>query len=156
MSVIQDYLGIFLFLVAGFGFVAFGMFVSKLLRPHKPNQEKNTTYESGEDPSQNAWGNFNIRFYLVGLIFIIFEAEIIFLFPWATVFTDKQLMLQTNGWWAFAGFFEVLVFMLVLILGLAYVWAKGYLDWDKPQTENKTVKEVIPKELYKNVNKKYS
>lgn len=153
---IQAYSGIFLFLAVGVVFVAGGLFTSRLIRPNRPNPEKNTTYESGEDPLQNSWGNFNIRFYLVALIFIIFEAEIIFLFPWATVFADKTLMEQTNGLWGWMALVEVFLFVLILALGLAYVWKKGYLDWDKPKSNIPKSTSVVPENLYQNINKKYS
>lgn len=153
---IQEYSGIFLFLAAGIAFVGGGLFTARLLRPNRPNPEKNATYESGEDPIQNAWGNFNIRFYLVALIFIIFEAEIIFLFPWATVFADKQLIAQTNGLWGWFSLIEVFIFIAILALGLAYVWRKGYLDWDRPEITEPKSESKIPKELYQNINKKYS
>jgi NADH-quinone oxidoreductase subunit A len=154
--VIQAYSGIFLFLAVGIVFVAGGLFTSRLIRPNRPNAEKNTTYESGEDPLQNSWGNFNIRFYLVALIFIIFEAEIIFLFPWATVFANKALMEQTNGLWGWMALGEVFLFVLILALGLAYVWKKGYLDWDKPKNNIPKSTSVVPKNLYQEINQKYS
>jgi NADH-quinone oxidoreductase subunit A len=81
-----------------------------------------TTYECGEVPLGDTRVRFNIRFYVVALIFLIFDVEVVFLFPWATVF--KNL-----GWFAF---FEMLVFLLILFVGYAYVWRKGDLDWDKP------------------------
>ena len=152
---IQDYIGIFLFLLAGIAFVGGGLLTARLVRPNRPNPEKNTTYETGEDPTQNSWGNYNIRFYLVALIFIIFEAEIIFLFPWATMFVDKQLIAQTNGLWAWFSFVEVLVFVLVLALGLAYLWKKGYLDWDRPNIKKIESKNTVPSELYQHINQKY-
>jgi NADH-quinone oxidoreductase subunit A len=152
----NDYWGIFLFLGAAIAFVGGGMLFSKLLRPNRPNEEKNTTYESGEDPINNSWGNFNIRFYLVALIFILFEAEIIFLFPWATVFADPKLIEQTDGLWGWFSFFEVSLFILILALGLAYIWKKDYLDWDKPATEKPAFESKIPKKLYQDLNKKYS
>ena len=153
---IHEYSGIFLFLAAAIVFVGGGLFTSKLLRPNKPNPEKNTTYECGEDPTQNAWGNFNIRFYLVALIFIIFEAEIIFLFPWATVFANKDLIEKTHGQWGWFSLVEVVLFISILALGLAYVWKKGYLEWDKPKVESPKTNSKVPKELYQNINKKYS
>ena len=72
-----------LFIFGGLGFILIALIVGKLLRPHRPNEEKLTTYESGEDPINNAWGQFNLRFYIIALIFILFEVELVFLFPWA-------------------------------------------------------------------------
>lgn len=153
---INDYQGIFLFLAAGLAFVGGGLLTSRLLRPNRPNPEKNTTYESGEDPISGAWGNFNIRFYLAALIFIIFEAEIIFLFPWATVFANKQLIAQSHGLWGWFSLIEIFIFIAILALGLAYVWRKGYLDWEKPEVNVPSTNSKVPKELYQKINKKYS
>jgi len=89
----------------------------------KPSPEKYTTYECGEEPKGSAWIKFNIRFYVVALIFIIFEVEIIFLLPWAVVFKELG---------AFA-FVEGLIFIAILVVGLAYVWQKGDLAWIKPE-----------------------
>ena len=152
----EEYLILFIFIVAGCIFVGGGLFTARLVRPNRPNEQKNTTYECGEDPVENAWGNYNIRFYLVGLIFILFEAEIIFLFPWATVFADKKLIETTQGLWGWFSMIEVTVFILILALGLAYVWAKGYLDWDRPEIIEPSTKTSVPESLYDRVNKKYS
>jgi len=153
---LEDYLIIFVYLVVGCVFVGGGLFTARLIRPNRPNEEKNTTYECGEDPVSSSWGNYNIRFYLVGLIFILFEAEIIFLFPWATVFADKELIEQTDGLWGWFSLIEVALFILILALGLAYAWVKGYLDWDRPEVMEPTSNSNVPSELYENINKKYS
>ena len=152
----EEYLGIFIFIAVGVVFVAGGLFTAMLVRPNRPNEQKNTTYESGEDPIGNSWSNFNIRFYLVALIFIIFEAEIIFLFPWATVFADKEIITQTNGLWGWYSLAEVFIFIAILALGLAYVWKKGYLDWDRPEVKVAKQDSKVPEDLYQNINKKYS
>jgi NADH-quinone oxidoreductase subunit A len=103
-------------------FVAGGLIFAWLLRPHRPYPSKLTTYECGETPIGDTRVRFNIRFYIVALIFLIFDVEVVFLFPWATVY--KNL-----GWFAFI---EMMVFLLILFVGYAYVWRKGDLDWDKP------------------------
>lgn len=113
---------VFVFLALGVVFVVGGFVTSRLLRPRRPNSIKNSTYECGEEAIGSAWIKFNIRFYVVALIFIIFDVEVIFLFPWATVF---------KGLGEFA-LIEALVFAVILILGLAYAWAKGDLDWVRP------------------------
>ena len=95
MNEISGFETVLLFLVGGLLFVVATLVVGKLLRPHKPNPEKQTTYESGEDPIHSALGNFNPRFYVVALVFILFEAELVFLFPWAIVFGDHELL---AGW----------------------------------------------------------
>lgn len=113
---------VFLFLLVGVVFVAGGLVFAWLLRPSRPYPSKLTTYECGETPIGDTRIRFNIRFYVVALIFLVFDVEVVFLFPWATVY--KQL-----GWFAFA---EMLVFLAILFVGFAYVWRNGDLDWDKP------------------------
>src|SRR5688500_10823110 len=132
----QQYLSAFcevlLFLFAGMIFILGTLLVSRLIRPHRPNPEKLTTYESGEEPVGPAWTQFNVRFYIVALIFLLFEVEIVFLFPWSTVFANRTLMAETNGLWGWFAVIEALIFILVLALGLVYAWVKGHLDWIKP------------------------
>ena len=130
--------------------------IAWLLRPNKPNEEKLTTYESGEDPLGNANVQFNIKFYTVALIFILFDVELIFLFPWATVFGNKTIIDQTNGLWGWFTLAEMFVFVLVLALGLAYDWAKGHLDWTKSDNRTPKFKSKIPMDMYKQVNEKYA
>jgi NADH-quinone oxidoreductase subunit A len=113
---------VFIFMIVGAAFVAIGMFFAWLLRPHRPYPSKLATYECGEAPLGDTRVRFNVRFYVVALIFLIFDVEVVFLFPWATVY-------QNLGWFAFV---EMLVFLGILLIGYAYVWRKGDLDWDKP------------------------
>ncbi len=113
---------VLIFLIIGVLFVAVGLLTAWLLRPHRPYPSKLSTYECGEPPIGDTRVRFNIRFYVVALIFLIFDVEVVFLFPWATVY--KGL-----GWFAFI---EMAVFMVILLVGYAYVWRKGDLDWDKP------------------------
>jgi NADH-quinone oxidoreductase subunit A len=129
--------------------------ISWLLRPKKPTIEKLTTYESGEDPIGNANIRFNIRFYVVALIFILFDVELVFLFPWATVFGNKDFIEQTNRQWGWFTLVEMIIFIVILALGLAYVWAKGHLEWVKPEIKDPKFKSKIPMNMYENVNKKY-
>jgi NADH-quinone oxidoreductase subunit A len=147
---------VLLFMVGGVMFILLTLFASNLLRPRRPNEEKLTTYESGEDPVGNAWGNFNIRFYIIALIFILFEVELVFLFPWATVFGDADRVAETDGLWGWFALVETLIFIGILAVGLAYVWAKGYLDWVKPKPKETSYRSSIPKELYEKINQKYS
>jgi len=110
------------FLIVGAIFTAGGLVGSWLLRPRRPYPQKLSTYECGEEPIGPSRIRFNIRFYVVALIFLVFEVEVVFLFPWALVFKDY-------GMFAFT---EMLIFLGVLIVGYAYVWVKGDLEWDKP------------------------
>ena len=146
---------VLIYMIGGVVFLLGGLLTSKLLRPDRPNEEKLTTYESGEDPVSSAWGQFNIQFYIVALVFLLFEVELVFLFPWAIVFSDQELIQATNGVWGWLAFVEMAVFVGVLILGLAYVWRKGYLDWEKPAVEKPIFDSVVPMERYKAINEKY-
>lgn len=147
---------VLLFSIGGLLFVLVTMLVSRLVRPHRPSAEKLTTYESGEEAIGSAWMQFNIRFYIIALIFILFEAELVFLFPWSTVFGSRELVEQTDGLWAWTALVEMIVFVLVLVLGLAYAWAHGYLDWVKPAQKPSGYTSVVPKDLYDKINQKYS
>src|SRR5262245_45695420 len=155
----QEYFSAFgetlLFIIGGILFVTVALTVSKLVRPDRPNVEKLTTYESGEEPSGPAWAQFNVRFYIVALVFLLFEVELIFFFPWATIFARKELIEQTHGTWGWLSMVEMMIFVVILALGLAYAWVNGYLDWIKPTPSVTDVKSKVPKELYDNVNKKY-
>ena len=159
-SMNQGYLSelgeILLFLIGGILFLLITFLVSKLLRPNRPNAQKLSSYESGEEPIGIGWTQFNIRFYIVALIFILFEVELVFLFPWATVFSRKELIDETNGLWGWFSFAEMLIFILVLALGLAYAWVTGMLDWVKPEQKESDFKSVVPKKFYDDINKKYN
>jgi NADH-quinone oxidoreductase subunit A len=147
---------ILIYLLTGIVFIMITLLVSRLIRPNRPNPEKLTTYESGEEPVSSPWTQFNIRFYVVALIFLLFEVEIVFLFPWATVFAKKELIDQTNGVWGWFAMLEMLVFILILAVGLAYAWVNGFLDWVKPNPAPTEINSPVPKELYQQLNRKYS
>ncbi|OEK06468.1 NADH-quinone oxidoreductase subunit A [Roseivirga misakiensis] len=138
-----------IFILGAIAFAIVGLTASKLLRPNKPNFEKLTTYESGEDTVGTAWGQFSIKFYIVALIFLLFEVEIIYLFPWAIIFGDKELIASTNWSWAWFAIAEMFIFIFILALGLAYAWRKGYLNWVKPQQIQTDYKSPIPESAYK-------
>lgn len=152
---ISEFGQILLFLIAGILFLSLSFLVAQLVRPNRPNEQKLETYESGEQPQGTAWSQFNMRFYIVALIFILFEVEIVFLFPWATVFANKELIDQTNGAWGWFSLIEMIIFILILALGLAYAWINGLLDWVKPAPTQEDLTSVVPKELYNNINEKY-
>lgn len=110
------------FLVAGI-FVAIALAGAWLVRPKRWYADKLASYECGEEPVGSSWFKFNIRFYVVALIFLVFEVETVFLFPWALVYRNLGLF----------AFVEMLVFLAILFVGYAHVWARGDLDWDKPE-----------------------
>jgi len=121
---LSGFASVLLFMAVALLFVTIGLGLSRLIRPKgRYSPEKYTTYECGENPQGMAWIQFNIRFYVFALIFIIFDVEIIFLLPWAVVFKNLG---------PFA-FFEGLIFVGILVVGLAYVWRKGDLAWVKPE-----------------------
>ena len=121
---------ILVFLVGALFIVAFHMGLSRLLRPHRPSAAKLTTYECGEEPIGTSWVQFNVRFYTIALIFLVFDIEAVFMFPVDAVF--KQYVEGGLGWFALI---EILIFLGILIVGLAYVWVKGDLEWIKPKRE---------------------
>ena len=155
----QHYLSAFgevlLFIISGIVFILVTLLVSKLVRPDRPNPEKLSTYESGEEAISSAWTQFNVRFYIVALIFLLFEVEILFLFPWATVFAKKELIEQTGGTWGWFAVIEVVIFIGVLALGLAYAWVNGHLDWIKPEPAPTQMSSPVPKGLYDKINNQY-
>lgn len=135
-----DYANILIFFVFGICFVILNVGVfSAILRPTVPQEEKDTTYECGEPAVGSSWIRFDIRFYVVALVFLVFDVEVAFLYPWAGVFKqqlDKIRELTMLGQQAPSGvglflFIEMLVFVVILVVGFAYVWAKGDLAWIK-------------------------
>lgn len=121
-----DFANVLVFTALGLGFVGVNLLIGKLLRPSNPQTRKLSTYECGEPATGSAWVNFNIRFYLVALVFIIFEVEIAFLFPVAVVF--RGLVESGEGMLAFI---KAFIFIGILFLGLIYSWVKGDLEWVK-------------------------
>ena len=113
---------VFIFFLVGVIFVAGGLLTAWIVRPKRGYPNKLTSYECGEEPVGNSWVKFNIRFYVVALIFLVFDVEVVFLFPWALVY-------QKLGSFALI---EMFIFLALLAVGYAYVWVKGDLDWDKP------------------------
>ncbi|MFA6469634.1 MAG: NADH-quinone oxidoreductase subunit A [Bacteroidota bacterium] len=122
---LTEFGNILAFFIIGVLFTAAGLIGSWLLRPRRPYAEKLSTYECGEIPIGSSHIRFNIRFYVVALIFLVFEVEAVFLFPWALVFKEFGMF----------AFVEMLVFLAILIVGYAYVWVKGDLEWDKPMPQ---------------------
>ncbi len=114
-----SYFYVFAFFAVGAGFVTVLLAVSRLIAPRKPTIEKLATYESGEEPVGQAWGRYPSHFYIFALLFVVFDVEVIFLFPWAVLF-------RTLGWY---GLVEMAVFILILVVGLFYAWRKGVLRW---------------------------
>jgi NADH-quinone oxidoreductase subunit A len=157
---------ILLFLVVGIGFILVHLLAGKLIRPAKPDAEKLTIYECGEPTIGSAWVQFDLRFYVVALLFVIFDVEVVFFFPWAIVFGKAATLARASlpeatraeltqellpaaaatyigsgqkelppvspqaAWeLAWLAFWDILVFFGVLLVGFAYLWKRGDLDW---------------------------
>ena len=117
---------VLVFLLLGLGLAGMMLGLGRLLRPANPLVPKLETYECGEPPTGPAWINFNIRFYLVALIFVVFDVELAFMYPVVAVF--RSWVVEGRGLFALA---EMLLFVGVLAVGLVYVWAKRDLEWVK-------------------------
>jgi NADH-quinone oxidoreductase subunit A len=172
---------ILLFLVVGAGFILVHLLAGQLIRPAKPNAEKLTIYECGEPTIGSAWVQFDLRFYVVALLFVIFDVEVVFFFPWAVVFgkatalghenlpaaerltLTQELLPQWSAAYAIpprselpaldAGsarqlawfaFWDILIFFGVLLVGFAYLWKRGDLDWVRSTLAEQTQTTVVP------------
>ena len=129
-----------IFIITAGVFVVGIVYLAKLIRPARPTHEKLTTYECGENPEGTPWIKFNIRFYVVALIFLIFDVEVVLLIPWALAYKDFGL----------TGFLIGGIFLVLLGLGMAYEWRKGDLEWEKPKVLPPTIqKEVVKPDVEK-------
>ena len=118
-DLLRDYLTVGIFGLTGAALVGLLLGVGSLLRPTRPQAEKYISYESGVDPVGSGWGQSQVRYYIFALLFVLFDVEAVFLFPWA-------IQLEVYG--AF-GLVEMAIFIVVLALGLLYAWRKGVLRW---------------------------
>ena len=119
-QLLQAYLPLVIFIGIAFVISTALLVVSFVIAPHKPDPEKVSAYECGFDAFEDARMKFDVRFYLVSLLFIIFDLEVAFLFPWAVAFDDVGLF----------GFWAMMVFLAILTVGFIYEWRKGALEWD--------------------------
>ena len=115
----QNYVPIFIFVAVIGILLPVTLLAAKLVRPENPHKTKLMPYECGIDPVDNARGRYTVRFYIVAILFVVFDVETIFLFPWAVQF--KQL-----GWF---GFVEMMTFLAILVVGYVWIWKKGALEW---------------------------
>lgn len=118
---IENWLLILLLMVMAVGFGGVSVLLGRLLGPRNPTPEKSAPYECGMPAVGDARERQSIRFYLIAMIFLLFDIEVAFLYPWA-------LALRTLGW---AGYMQVVLFTLVLVAGYIFVWKKGALDWSQ-------------------------
>ena len=115
----QGWLSILIMIALGAGFALISVLLSRVVGPKKPTPEKEAPYECGMPPVGDARERQSVKFYLVAMIFLLFDIEVAFLYPWAMALRDL-------GW---PGFVQVFLFMLLLLAGYVYVWRKGVLDW---------------------------
>ncbi|MDA8383074.1 MAG: NADH-quinone oxidoreductase subunit A [Betaproteobacteria bacterium] len=117
---LAGYFPILLFILVGLAFGVVPVLMGRVLAPHRPDSEKLSPYECGFEAFEDARMKFDVRYYLVAILFILFDLEIAFLFPWAVV-------LDKLGW---TGFVAMMVFLGILLVGFAYEWTKGALEWE--------------------------
>jgi len=122
-----------LFLVLGALFVLVNLLAGSLIRPKMPTPEKGMTYECGETTIGSSWVQFDLRFYIVALVFLVFDVEVAMLYPWAVAYGSAPELARQFGTDVFsiraAALVDLLVFVGVLLVGFAYLWRFGYLDW---------------------------
>jgi NADH-quinone oxidoreductase subunit A len=116
---LRNYLTVVIFVVAAVGLLSLFLGIGSVLRPRRPSPQKYIPYESGVDPVGEGWSQSQIRYYVFALLFVMFDVEAVFIFPWAT-------RLETYGGF---GLLEMFVFIAILLLGLVYAWRKGVLRW---------------------------
>ena len=116
---LHSYFGILVMVLLASGVSTLFIFLSQSLGPKKPNPAKMMPFECGKTPFELPSGRHAVKFYLAGMLFVLFDVELIFFFPWAVIYRNL-------GWF---GFFEMMVFLVVLVLGFAYAWKKGALQW---------------------------
>lgn len=117
---LENYFPILLFILVGLVVGLGPLILGKILSPNKPDSEKNSPYECGFEAFEDARMKFDVRYYLVAILFILFDLEIAFLFPWAVVIQEIGM----------SGFLAMLLFLFVLVVGFIYEWKKGALEWD--------------------------
>ena len=120
-----EFANVLVYLFISIAFILGSMTVGRIVRPNRPTREKLSTYECGEEAIGSAWIQFNVRFYIIALIFLIFDVEIAILFPWTIIFHKAGLL----------ALIEIMMFIGILVVGFAYVWVKGDLEWLKSMGE---------------------
>ncbi|MBC8329051.1 MAG: NADH-quinone oxidoreductase subunit A [Planctomycetes bacterium] len=120
-----DFANVLVFLLAGSAFVVISLVLGSLIRPARQDDTGLEPYECGEEVIGGAWFRFDIRYYTVAMVYLVFAVEVAFLFPWATVLKEALVAEDIGG----VALLEGLLFIAILALGLAYVWVKGDLDW---------------------------
>jgi NADH-quinone oxidoreductase subunit A len=117
---LNNYIPILIFIAVALGLGVVIIALGRLLGPHRPNPEKNSPYECGFEAFEDSRMKFDVRYYLVAILFIIFDLEIAFLFPWAVALDDVGMF----------GFLAMMLFLTILVVGFIYEWKKGALEWE--------------------------
>lgn len=123
---LELYLPVILFILIGIMVGVVPQVIGYILGPNRPDPAKNSPYECGFEAFGDARMKFDVRYYLIAILFILFDLEIAFLFPWASIFKD---IVATESIKVF-GFVEMLIFVVILVVGYVYAWAKGALEWE--------------------------
>jgi NADH-quinone oxidoreductase subunit A len=123
---LENYFPVLVFVLVGLAFGCVPIILGWLVAPSRPDAEKLSPYECGFEAFEDARMKFDVRYYLIAIIFILFDLEIAFLLPWASIFKE---IVATESVKMF-GFFEMLVFIGILVVGYVYAWVKGALDWE--------------------------
>jgi NADH-quinone oxidoreductase subunit A len=126
MKMLENYFPVLVFILVGLAFGCAPILLGWFIAPHRPNPEKLSAYECGFEAFEDARMKFDVRYYLIAIIFILFDLEVAFLFPWASIF--KEIVGDASV--KMFGFVEMLVFLGILLVGYIYAWAKGALDWE--------------------------
>ena len=148
---ISEYGKILLMAIIGIVLVCATIFLARILAPKNPNPIKLSTYECGEETTGTSWVQFNPRFYVIALVFLLFDVELIFIFPWATVFGNADFIAADSRWGWFT-LIEMGIFLAILIVGLLYVWKSGDISWIKPIHQKPKVAVGIPSTAYERLN----
>ncbi len=123
---LENYFPVLVFALVGLAFGCVPIWLGWLIAPHRPDSEKLSAFECGFEPFEDARMKFDVRYYLIAILFILFDLEIAFLFPWATIFREIVATPEVKVF----GFLEMLVFIGILVVGYIYAWVKGALDWE--------------------------
>jgi NADH-quinone oxidoreductase subunit A len=116
---VADYIPVLISLIIGAVIVGAMTNLNRLLGPRRPTAIKGAAFECGNESTGPGWGRYSIKFYMVAILFIVFDVEVVFMYPWAVIYREL-------GWF---GFVEMMTFMSILLIGYAYAWKKGALEW---------------------------
>ena len=130
-DVTADYIPIAVMLVFALIIPFVIIFIVKQITPRNPARFKNTTYEGGKDPIGEAQVRFNVSYYLLAIVFVLFDVEVLFLYPWAVCYKNSAVLGEIPGFTLIAGFAMVLFLIIALLIGDAYAWKKGAFTWTR-------------------------